>query len=170
MEEKRRVAGTGEEIVVHAPDREMPSLVHGVVHLLRECRVIVEFEERGYVVPPDVVGPGSTHVPRQTSRVVVQPTAGADPAGERGVGFDGAEIDGHVRKRARGETASAILRWHCTNESPRVGEYIRPCIVRDFRAVTRDRGVRAVKQRRGDRVVGEGRPFPVRLIALVAAL
>ena len=170
MEEKRRIAGTGEEIVVHAPDGEMPSLVHGIVQLLRERGEIVDFQERGHVVPADVVAPGGPHVPRQTSRVVVEPRAGADPAGERGVGVDGAEIDGHVRKRARGETASAILRGHGTNESPRVGDYIRPSVMRDFLAVTRQRGVRAVEQRRGNRIVGECRPFPVGLMASIAAL
>ena len=170
VEEERRVPGTGEEIVVQASDREMSSPVHALGQERRESRKIVGFQERGYIIPPCVVAPIRAHVPRQTSRVVVQPSAGTDPAWKRGVRVDGAEIDGQVRKGARCETASAILRWTCIVEPSRVGDCIREIIVRDFRAVTGDRGVRAVKQRRGDGVVSEGRPFPVGLIAGVVAL
>ena len=127
MEKEGRVPGTGEEIVVQASDAEMPSPVHGLVQEAQEIRKrAFDFEESGHVVPPDEVTPKPAHVPRQTSRVVVQPRAGADPAWERAVGIDGPKIDGDVRKRARGETSSAVLRRDRIVEPSGVGDYVKP--------------------------------------------
>ena len=100
MEVKRRVTGTGEEIVVQAADVEMPALVHGLIEQAGESGVAGFVQEVGHVVPVDVVGPHGAHVARQAARVVVHARAGADPARERAVGVDGAEVDGRVRERA----------------------------------------------------------------------